>query len=529
MGETPIFGHAAVASPHWLASETGQKVLVQGGNAIEAVVAMAATIAVVYPHMNSVGGDGFWLIADRQGRVRFIDACGAAGAKAKVATYREQGHDRVPEHGPLAALTVPGAVSGWSLALDMAKSFGGRMPLAMLLEDAVRLARQGVPVSGSQDRFEVADREGLMGAPGFAEVFMRDGKPLAAGDTMVQSRLAATLDQLAHAGLDDFYRGDVGREIAADLERIGSPVVRQDLARQEARLREPLDLRLAGVTLYNSPPPTQGLASLIALGLFERLGVTRSETFEHIHGLVECLKRATAIRDRVVTDPAHMVHDAATFLTAAFLDREAGAIGAAAAQPPAIGTRGDTVWMGAIDPDGLAVSYIQSVFQDFGSGVVLSNTGVLMQNRGISFSLDPRSKNPLEPGRKPFHTLNPALALFDDGRVMPYGTMGGDSQPQFQAQTFSRYRLGVGLADAIDAPRFRLGRRPGDDGVMLALEPRFEDALVRALARAGHPVVMADMPYSDDFGHSGALVRHRRDGRIEAMHDPRSDGGAMGL
>ena len=181
--------------------------------------------------------------------------------------------------------------------------------------------------------------------------------------------------------------------------------------------------------------------------------------------------------------------------------------------------------MGAVDKDGLAVSYIQSVYWEYGSGCVLPRTGVLMQNRGLSFSLDPKALNPLQPGRRPFHTLNPALATFADGRVMPYGTMGGDGQPQTQAQVFSRYMFGMGLAEAIDAPRFALGRTWGAASSLLALESRFDPSLVRALERAGHEVADG---YADTFGHAGGLIRHAR-GHVEAAHDPRSDGGASGL
>jgi gamma-glutamyltranspeptidase len=530
MAETPVYGHAAVAAPHWPASETGQRVLAQGGNAIEATVAMAATIAVTYPHNNSIGGDGFWLVAERNGRVHFVDACGAAGGKATIARYRREGYEAVPPHGPMAALTVPGAVSGWQLALEMSRAFGGTLPLRILLEDAIRHARDGVPVSASQARIEPAEFAGLLAAPGFAAAFSDDGKPLAAGQTMTQTALSATLEQLAHAGLDDFYRGDIAREMAADLERLGSPILREDLRRHEARLRAPLTLEIPGARLYSSPPPTQGLAALMAMGIFERLGVTRAESFAHIHGLIESVKPAMAVRDRVITDPSALVGDPEAYLAPARLEKEAAAVSMSRAAPSSqAGGKGDTVWLGAIDNDGLAVSYIQSVFWDFGSGLVLPSTGIVMQNRGVSFSLDPAALNPLAPGRKPFHTLVPALALFDDGRVMPYGTMGGDSQPQIQAQVLSRYRLGISLADAVDAPRFRLGRRDGDPDVMLRLEARFDEGLIRSLSQAGHQVITVEKPYSDDFGHAGALVRHRRDGRIEATHDPRSDGGALGL
>jgi gamma-glutamyltranspeptidase/glutathione hydrolase len=186
--------------------------------------------------------------------------------------------------------------------------------------------------------------------------------------------------------------------------------------------------------------------------------------------------------------------------------------------------------MGAIDKDGLAVSYIQSLFWEFGSGCVLPSTGILWQNRGRGFSLDPNARNPLEPGRKPFHTLCPALAAFDDGRVLSYGTMGGEAQPQVQAQIFSRYaRFGMGLAEAVDAPRWLFGRAWRAPAASLRVEDRFDAGLLRALRERGHPVEELGQPYLDALGHAGMLVKHRRDGRVEAVHDPRADGGALGL
>jgi gamma-glutamyltranspeptidase len=220
--------------------------------------------------------------------------------------------------------------------------------------------------------------------------------------------------------------------------------------------------------------------------------------------------------------------DIAAYLDAAFLDGEAQAIDRRRAAPwPAPVDRGDTVWMGAIDRNGLAVSYLQSLYWEYGSGCVSPKTGVLIGNRGVSFSLDAKHPNALAPGRRPFHTLNPAMAAFDDGRVMPYGSMGGDGQPQFQAQVFTRYRNGASLADAIDAPRFLLGRTWGADSPSLKLEDRFDPSLARALEKAGH-MVETLAPYADVFGHAGALVRHAR-GRVEAAHDPRADGGSAGI
>ncbi len=523
-------GHrrGVATAPHHAAAAAGRAVLADGGNAIEAMVAMAATIAAVYPHMNHIGGDGFWLVRERAGRVRALMAAGRAGARARPELYA--GHDAIPARGPLAALTVPGAVGGWALALELAKAQGGRLPLDVLLGDAIRHARDGYQVTRSQARLTAEKIAELKDVPGFARTFLVDGKPPEAGTTLQQAALAATLDQLAHAGLDDFYRGDVGHELAADLERIGSPVTRADLAQYRATVAEPLTVILGVGTLYNTPPPTQGLASLMILALFERLRAGQAESFEHIHGLVEATKRAFRVRDRIITDPAALPAPPARFLDRAFLDAEAQKIDPRkAARWPAPAGAGDTIWMGAADHDGLAVSYIQSLYWEFGSGCVLPATGVLMQNRGASFALDPGALNALAPGRLPFHTLNPALAALKDGRVIAYGTMGGDGQPQSQAALFTRHVLyGQPLEQAIDAPRWLLGRTWGSPHANLRMESRFDGGLIERMRSAGHDVEVLPEAYSDTMGHAGAVVLHP-DGTLEGAHDPRADGGAAGV
>ena len=532
MPETPVFAHGAVAAPHHLAAAAGQSVLAQGGNAIEAMVAMAAAIAVVYPHMNGIGGDGFWLIREKGGRVRGIEACGQAGSLATIPRYREKGFDVIPSRGPDAMVTVAGAIGGWRLALELSKALGGRLPLPTLLADAIRHGREGCAVSPSEARYVPQELDSLHDAPNFSATFLKDGKPWPVGETRRLPALAATLDQLGHAGLEDFYRGDIGREIAADLERLEAPVTRADLEAYAPAERQALSIRRRDATLFNFPPPTQGLAALLILGIFDRLNIAQAETTAHYHGLIEATKRAFAIRDRVVTDFSRLTDDPAIFLTSERLAREAARIDMrrAASVPLRDPDQGDTVWMGAIDNDGLAVSYIQSVYWEYGSGAVLPATGIAWQNRGTSFSLDPKAVNPLEPGRRPFHTLIPALAQFDDGRVMAYGSMGGDGQPQFQAQIFSRYAdYGMGVADAIDAPRLLYGRTWGAPSLSVKVEDRFDPACIDALRRLGHDIEELGGAYIDSLGHAGMLVRHPRDGRIEAAHDPRSDGGALGL
>jgi len=526
-------GHSrgVTAAPHHAAAEAGREILAEGGNALEAMVAMAATIAAVYPHMNHIGGDGFWLVREPNKRVRAIMAAGPAGARATHELYREHGHETIPPRGPLAALTVPGAIGGWKLAVEAARAVGGKgLPLDVLLHAAISQARDGYIVTKSQAHLTAEKLAEVKDAPGFATTFLVDGKPPEAGKLLKQITLAATLDHLARAGLDDFYRGDVGREIAADLERIGSPVTRADLERFTATIAEPLSVRLNIGTLYNTPPPTQGLASLIILALFERLRVRDAESFDHIHGLIEATKRAFRVRDLAVTDPARLPHELDRYLDAEFLDAEVTKIDRKRAAPwPAQAGDGDTVWMGAADSSGLAVSYIQSLYWEFGSACVLPATGVLMQNRGASFSLEQGALNELAPGRLPFHTLNPALAVLKDGRVIAYGTMGGDGQPQTQAALFTRHVLfGKPLDQAIDAPRWLLGRTWGSSVTSLRMEARCDGNLIDRLLSAGHDVDVLPEPYSGTMGHAGAVVLHPNGG-LEGAHDPRADGGAAGV
>lgn len=524
-------GHrrGVVCAPHFAAVEAGRAILAEGGNAFEAMVAMAAAIAAVYPHMNHVGGDGFWLFRLPNGRVHAIMAAGRAGANANRALYRD--YEMIPARGPLAALTVPGAVGGWMLALEAASACGGKLPLDVLLTAAIRHARNGYAVTRSQARLTREHLAALAPVPGFAAAFLTDdGKAPAIGALLKQEKLADTLAHLAAAGLDDFYRGDVGREIAADLDRLGSPVTRQDLTAYRAVRAEPLQLTLPAGTLCNTDAPTQGVASLMILALFARLGVGTAETFEHVHLLVEATKRALRVRDRAVTDPDHLSHPLERYLNARFVAGEAMKIDRREAAPwPPGGGAGDTIWMGSADESGLVVSYIQSLYWEFGSGLVLPHTGVLMQNRGASFSLSAGALNHLAPGRLPFHTLNPALAVLNDGRIIAYGAMGGDGQPQTQAALFTRYvDFRQPLADAIDRPRWVLGRTWGAERATLRLEPRFADDLIEALAAAGHDVDVLDESYSYVVGHAGAVVHHP-DGTLEAAHDPRADGGAAGL
>ena len=518
---------AMAVAPHHLASNSALSVMREGGNAIEAMIAAAATIAAVYPHMNGIGGDGFWLIVPPAGPPLAIDASGGAAQGATIDFYRGQGLQAIPQRGPLAANTVAGTVGGWQLAEQLAGQHGGQMPIQRLLQDAIAYARDGVAVTDSQARATAAKWQELQGQPGFADTFTIGGKLPAAGQRFAQPRLAATLQALADEGLDSFYRGALAERIAADLAECGSPVSAADLAGYRARQVTPLHLDHAAGDIYNLTPPTQGAVSLAILGLAERAGLAQVEadSADHIHLLVEATKRAFSLRDRYITDPEHMTLAAQDLLQAGALDRLAAGIDPQRAAPWGAGKGpGDTIWMGVIDSSGLAVSFIQSIYHEFGSGVVLSRTGINWQNRGASFSLDPAAVLALKPGKKPFHTLNPAAARLKDGRVMVYGSMGGDGQPQTQAAVFTRHVVfGQELQAAVTAPRWLLGRTWGQSSDSLKLEGRIAPEIVAELEKRGHEVeLLAD--FDETMGHAGAIVRHP-DGVLEGAADPRSDGG----
>ncbi|WP_281700440.1 gamma-glutamyltransferase family protein [Acetobacter malorum] len=514
-----------VTSPHHLASQAGLDILKKGGTALEAVVATAATLSAVYPHMTGLGGDAFWLVSYPDGRTCVIDACGAAAAKANLALYQDAGHTEIPWRGGLAANSMAGAVSGWQEALRQSAAIKPGLSLSELLKDAIYYAEAGYAVSDSEaallhtKKAELAHNQAFISAYAGGDALVRQG------EIRRNPALARTLQHLAADGLDSFYTGRIAQTLAHDLQQAGSPLSAEDFVSHRATLTAPLQTYIHGAKLYNTPPPTQGVASLAILKLFDQLHAPEADSFAHIHGLVEATKKAFLFRNAHVGDPAFMTACAQSFLNdAAQMKNLASSIDMKRAMPwPAPSQQGDTTWMGAIDSNGVAVSMIQSLYFEFGSGVFLPETGLIWQNRGSSFRLAEEGWNTLKPGRKPFHTLNPAMARFDDGRTMVYGTMGGEGQPQTQAAIFTRYaRYGIPLQQAVTAPRWLLGRTWGAESVSLKMECNFSEPLIQQLKQAGHDVELVS-PFSSMMGHAGALVRHSN-GMIEGAADPRSDG-----
>ncbi|WP_404382662.1 gamma-glutamyltransferase family protein [Caenispirillum salinarum] len=508
-----------VVAPHARASEAGAAILREGGTAVEALVAASAVCAAVWPHMTGLGGDGVWLLAGPDDAApAVVESIGRAGeqAGALAEILRAEGLTEVPARGPRAALTAPGTVAGWARALRHEDA--GRLPLSRLFAEAVDLARDGVAVS--PHLAEVLDRLESEAAswPGFAQTVERTG------GTLRQPALAATLERLAEAGLADFYSGETARALASDLAVADCPLTGADLSSHAARMVGALALRSRIGSVYAPPPPTQGLTALMMLGLFDRLQAPEPDGFDHWHGLIEAAKQAVLVREAVLADPDTMSADAASFLGATDLAMRASDIVPNLALGwPVDAAPGDTVFLAAIDDAGRMACTLQSLYAEFGSGVVSPQTGVILHNRAAAFALDAGSPRAVAPGRLPPHTLSPVMAVLKDGRRMMAGAAGGDAQPQAVAQILARHlTYRQPLDEAMAAPRFRLGKDGPEDADDVKLENGADPRVVEALRAAGHAVRMIAAPNALT-GQAGAVVRHP-DGRTEGAADPRAEG-----
>ena len=532
-----------VTTPHGLATAAGLRVLHGGGNAVEAAIAAAAVIAVVYPHMNGVGGDNFWLIYHAgERRVRALMACGAAGARCTIEAYRAAGHPReIPRRGALAANTVPGAVDGWSEAYEYSRrSLDGRMPFAGLLADALHYAESGFPVTPGQEawtRSNIGPDSGPFGhlerEAGFRRAFLRpDGSAYASGERCVIPDLGATLAAIARDGRDAFYRGSIASRVGAYLASRGGVLTEADFTAYRSRWTDPIQLAYRGWTVCTTPPPTQGLTSLEILNILAHfpIAVWGDESPDYYHLMVEAAKAAFTDRDAWIADPdAHPV-PVDVLLSGAHSREQAEAIDPSRAKPPRPlrPVAPDTIALGAIDSTGNAVSLIQSIAFDFGSGIVAEGTGIVLHNRGAAFSLDPGHPNALAPGKRPFHTLNPGMALRDGRPELIYGAMGGEGQPQTLAAILTRVLdLGMDVQVAIDAPRWLYGRHWGLPTTRLSLEARVPRAVIDELSRRGHDVQVVG-PWDDRMGHAQAIWIDPRTGTRYGGADPRGDGLAAG-
>jgi len=517
----------AFTAPHWAASEAGVEILKEGGTATEAMVAAAAVISVVYPHMNSIGGDGFWLIDNPNDKTPIaIDACGRSASN--IDAYKN--HSQMPSRGGLSAVTQAGTVRGWQQALANDKN--AKLPLSRILEPAISWARNGFVVSASLQAGceKLASVEETNQA--FKSLYLNSnnqGKPLQAGDNYFNHKLATTFEYLATHGLDAFYQGELADSFVQDLAAAGSQLTREDLANTAADVVTPLILSINGTTCFNLPAPTQGIHSLQIIGVLDKLKQQHNIATEAdwLHLIVEATKQSFSQRGTLWADKASVVSNAYNnALTENTLNTLANGVDIKQAKTwPYSAEPGDTVWMGAKDKYGQLVSFIQSVYWEFGSGVAMSEGGFSWNNRGLSFSLQDSDINVLAANKKPAHTLNPAMAKFDDGRRLSYGTMGGEGQPQTQAAIFTGYAWrDKSIEQAVADPRWLLGRTWGEDSTNLKVEKALADQVSDELNARGHDWQSVDNN-NEMMGHAGAILDASN--TLEAATDPRSDGRAI--
>lgn len=508
---------AAITTPHWLASEAGAKVLARGGNAIEALVAAGAMLAVVYPHFCGLGGDAVWMVSDEAGNAKTFLGIGQAANDGMPQA-------NIPLRGGKSALTTACLVDSWDTLLGYsAESWSGSNQLAPLLADAITVAENGFPISQSQTfwfDFRAAESRTW---PGFRDLFQRDG-------IQHQPALAGTLRTIAQLGAREFYEGELSARLIHDLRDAGSCLTAADLAATRTKAADPLHLTYADLVLLSPPPPTQGVTTLSIMGVLNGLSLSKMppDSPDYYHALIEAVKQAFLDRHRIA-DPAFGEDASAWLLDPERLAAKAAAINPSSALPwPQVHRPGDTALLAAVDSRGRAACVLQSIYFDWGSGVVSPQTGILWHNRGAAFSTDPASLNRYLPGKRPFYTLNPGMALKNGRPHLIYGTQGADGQPQTLSLLLSLlidHRLDP-LA-ALARPRFLLGRTFSDSRDNLKIEANVGDETMTGLARLGHELVHIEA--LNPLGGQAGIIRIGENGMIEAAHDPRSDGGAIGL
>jgi gamma-glutamyltranspeptidase / glutathione hydrolase len=524
-----------IATSQPLASSAGLDVLRRGGNAVDAAVTAAAVLAVIEPTMTGVGGDLFAIVCDPDGRLHGLNASGPTGRSASCDSLARIGHARMPSRGPLS-VTVPGAVEGWSELLAR----HGTISLAEALQPAIAHARDGFPVceivAGQWQEVEPV----LAGQAGSAEVFLPGGRAPRAGEIFRNPWLARSLEQIATGGRDAFYRGPLARAICRDL---GGLIDEEDFAAYTARSVEPIRTTFRGCEVCELPPNTQGFVVLEMLNILEAydLRAMGHNTAPYLHAIVEAKRLAFADRNACLADPNHVDPAALAALVSKDYaserrlsidsERAAGEVGRGRLPSPlprSHGTSdttpptgaGDTVCLSVVDGRGMAVSLIQSLFESFGSAVVPPGTGIVLQNRGSLFVLDPHHPNCLGAGKRPMHTLIPAMVLRDGRPFLSFGVMGGDLQPQGHVQVLlNMLEFGMTVQEAGEAARIR----HSPDGV--AVESGIGPEARAGLAARGHLVFES----RGVFGGFQGVQIDRTSGVLAGGSDPRKDGLAIGF
>jgi len=507
-----------VATSHPLAVQTGIDILKNGGNAVDAAIATAAVLTVVEPASTGIGGDAFALVyVSETGKLKAINASGKAPKKATIEEYRKRGYSNVPEDGILS-VTVPGALKGWTRLLDSL----GTISLKDALAPAIRYAREGFPVTEIISR-EWQTQETKLRRYG-AEEYLLWGRAPRPGEIFTQPNLAKTLEKIAIDGGDIFYQGEIANKIIEESERHKGFLCLEDLASYEPTWVSPLSAHYREYTVFELPPNTQGLIVLQALNIVEGYdlrSISEDAPAEYYHILIEAMKLAFADAERYICDPEFQQVPLDKLLSKQYAAERRRLIGKRAKPAVSPGRfSGDTIYLTVVDSTGNMVSFIQSLFHAFGSGIVVDDTGIILQNRGHLFSLDPCHPNCLQPGKKPFHTLIPGMVFLEDRPFMSFGVMGGAMQPQGHLQVL------CGIIDrelnpqeALNAPRFCFYEKN-----KIGLEEQIDVEVQKTLAERGHKISIQPA----QFGGGQIILIDPDTGALLGGSDPRKDGCAQG-
>jgi gamma-glutamyltranspeptidase/glutathione hydrolase len=526
-GRSTVYSpRGAAATSHPLATGAALEILQAGGNAIDAAVTAAAVLNVVEPHMTGMGGDMFAILwhADQR-RLVGLDASGKSGSKIDaeqlVAAESEdaEGSKRVPRDGA-RSVTVPGALSGWNALLE---SYG-ESTITEALQPAIRLADEGFPVSPIIARDWASSVDGLRGNAGAASTFLIDDEAPEAGQWFSNPDLANTFRRVAENGIETFYGGELGQQIVAGLDELGGFLTVEDLRDHDFRWVEPMRVDYKGYTLHELPPAGQGVAALQMLKMLEGfdLQAMGHNSADYLHMLIEAKKLAYADLARYVADPSHMEVEPESLLDRAYLERRARLIDptAAADHPDAgrLATDSETIYLTVADQYGNMISFINSIYGHFGSGVVVPGTGLVLQNRGAGFTMEEGHPNQIAPNKRPLHTIIPAFVTRDGAPWLSFGVMGGPMQPQGQVQVLlNMVEFGMDPQEAIDAARFR-----HLSGTTVAIE-KLDIEVAAQLEGRGHELRDAS---GASFGGGQAILKLSKG--WAAASDPRKDGMAAG-
>ena len=514
----PVLARNVVATSQPLAAQAGLRMLMKGGNAVDAVIATAISLTVLEPTSNGIGSDAFCILWDGK-QIHGLNASGRSPAAWTLDRFK--GKSEMPRRG-WDSVTVPGAISAW---VDLSQKFG-KLPFADLFEPAIRYAADGYMVSPTISRLWANQVSELKDQPGYAEAFMPRGRAPEAGEKFSFPDQAKTLARIAETRGEAFYKGDLAEKIAAWARQHGGAMTVADLAAHRNDWVEPIGMDYRGYRVLEIPPNGQGISALMALGMLENLDMAKLsvDTADSLHAQIEAMKLAFADANEYVSDPATMRVQPSAMLDKGYLKERAKLIDMKKAADPGFGrpAGSGTVYLTAADESGMMVSYIQSNYAGFGSGVVVPGTGISLQNRGYGFVLKPGHANVVAPKKRPFQTIIPGFVTKDGQPLMSFGLMGGSMQSQGHMQVILR------MVDhqqnpqaAADAPRWRI-----DQGLDVNIEQGVPPAVLDNLKRRGHRMTQADR-WSTDFGRA-QLIFKMEDGYFAAS-ERRTDGQAVGF